>query len=131
MRNYKCSRLKKTTLSEKTEGYLVYISLSNNKDKLAVLLHHSAVLQDALHLHHNLLAPGGVQGMLGAGLQHLLPQQPVFCVRKEENVVRDEGLIWSLLVNVLRHSHKHSLTSVIFWLLFFFQGFKTKFNGKL
>lgn len=57
--------------------YLVYISLSDYENQLTVLLHHSAVLQDTLHLHSDFLAPGGPGSAWGLGLQHLLPQESV------------------------------------------------------
>lgn len=90
--------MQKTLPVKEEEGlksfHLIYVSLSDNKDKLAVHLHHSAVLQDTLHLRGNLLAPGGVRGLWDPRTQHLLPQQPVLCMRKEEKVMQKEvGLI--------------------------------------
>lgn len=69
--------------------HLGYISLSNNKHELAVFLHHSAILQDTLHLHSNLLAPGGLHGLQDPRLQHILPQQPVLYVREEEKIMKE------------------------------------------
>ena len=74
--------------------HLVHISLADNKDEIAVFLHHSAVLYDTLHPHSNLLAPGGTRGEQGHRLQNLLPQQPVLCVWREDKVMQEEaGLI--------------------------------------
>lgn len=119
----KCFTLEITTLSEKPQGlkasYLVYISFPDNKDKLAVLLHHSAVLQDTLHLHSNLLTPGGAWDILSTEFKHLFPQQAILCMEKEENIVTKQAeLVFKLLVTRNRHNElNHSCVSVTFFVL--------------
>ena len=54
--------------------YLNDIRLAYDEDQLAILLHHTAVFQDALQFHSHFLAPGGVWGMWGPRFKDLLPQ---------------------------------------------------------